>query len=218
MLVALLFFSALLCIGAPANALYSPSSPVVQLNPSNFKSKVSFCDDHFIVLFCCRCWLVWIHQLTMSRRLIGSGLELERGRAGGVLCSLVRPLSSSDPNLGESGHRSPNCIVPTYRAQLGMVRYAGIEREKKLLVGDGSCKRRDQESSTNSRFSLLFFLPLLVKALLKERLSGKASGDSSEKSEPSASVVLTSQNFDELVIKSKDLWIVEFFAPWYAAV
>ncbi|KAJ9686572.1 hypothetical protein PVL29_015449 [Vitis rotundifolia] len=53
-----------------------------------------------------------------------------------------------------------------------------------------------------------------IKALLKERLSGKATGGSSEKSEVSASVELTSSNFDELVLKSKDLWIVEFFAPW----
>lgn len=64
-----------------------------------------------------------------------------------------------------------------------------------------------------------------VKALLRDRLngkasggsSGKASGGSSEKNEPSASVELNSRNFDELVIKSKDLWIVEFFAPWYGA-
>ncbi|OVA01123.1 Thioredoxin [Macleaya cordata] len=53
-----------------------------------------------------------------------------------------------------------------------------------------------------------------VKALLKERLSGKTAGGSSEKAEPSASVELNSRNFDELVIKSKELWIVEFFAPW----
>ncbi|KAM7503692.1 hypothetical protein LguiB_002596 [Lonicera macranthoides] len=53
-----------------------------------------------------------------------------------------------------------------------------------------------------------------IKALLKERLSGKATGGSSEKSEPSASVELNSRNFDGLVLKSKELWIVEFFAPW----
>jgi hypothetical protein len=64
-----------------------------------------------------------------------------------------------------------------------------------------------------------------VKALLRDRLSGKASagsngktsGGSSEKNEPSASVELNSRNFDELVVKSKDIWIVEFFAPWYEA-
>lgn len=55
-----------------------------------------------------------------------------------------------------------------------------------------------------------------VKALLKERLSGKTTtgSGSSEKSEPSASVELNARNFDELVVKSKDLWMVEFFAPW----
>lgn len=56
-----------------------------------------------------------------------------------------------------------------------------------------------------------------VKALLKERLNGKTSGGSSEKSDTSASVELNSHNFDEVVLKSKDLWIVEFFAPWYVA-
>ncbi|KAK4397838.1 protein disulfide isomerase-like 2-3 [Sesamum angolense] len=53
-----------------------------------------------------------------------------------------------------------------------------------------------------------------IKALLKERLNGKSAEGSSQKSEPSASVELNSRNFDELVIKSKELWIVEFFAPW----
>ncbi|KAK4363247.1 hypothetical protein RND71_018488 [Anisodus tanguticus] len=53
-----------------------------------------------------------------------------------------------------------------------------------------------------------------IKALLKDRVHGKATGGSSESSEPSASVELNSRNFDEKVLKSKDLWIVEFFAPW----
>ncbi|KAL5986987.1 Protein disulfide-isomerase 2-3 [Asimina triloba] len=53
-----------------------------------------------------------------------------------------------------------------------------------------------------------------IKALLKERLSGKANGGSSDKTETSASVELNSRNFDQNVLKSKELWIVEFFAPW----
>nr|GMD30113.1 protein disulfide isomerase-like 2-3 [Ipomoea batatas] len=52
-----------------------------------------------------------------------------------------------------------------------------------------------------------------IKALLKDRLDGKTGG-SSQKSEPSASIELNSKNFDDLVVKSKELWIVEFFAPW----
>lgn len=62
------------------------------------------------------------------------------------------------------------------------------------------------------------FCFIQIKVLLKERLDGKATGNSGEKSsaksEPSASVELTSLNFDELVLKSKELWVVEFFAPW----
>ena len=42
----------------------------------------------------------------------------------------------------------------------------------------------------------------------------EATGGSSDKTETSSSVELNSGNFDELVIKSKELWIVEFFAPW----
>ena len=62
------------------------------------------------------------------------------------------------------------------------------------------------------------FCFIQIKSLLKDRLDGKATGKSNEKSsgnsEPSASVELNSLNFDELVLKSKDLWVVEFFAPW----
>lgn len=63
---------------------------------------------------------------------------------------------------------------------------------------------------------IIVYLHVQVKALLKERLNGKATGGSNEKKETTASssVELNSSNFDELVIKSKELWIVEFFAPW----
>lgn len=53
-----------------------------------------------------------------------------------------------------------------------------------------------------------------------DRLSGK-SGTGSKKSGgkkdggASTSVDLTTANFDKLVIQSDDIWLVEFFAPWY---
>lgn len=53
---------------------------------------------------------------------------------------------------------------------------------------------------------------------MSDRLEGKSKpnggGSNGKKSEASASTELNSGNFDELVIKSNDLWIVEFFAPW----
>jgi len=64
-----------------------------------------------------------------------------------------------------------------------------------------------------------------AKKLAKERLSGKKESDKkSDKSEKKSSekkssggsdvIDLTSSNFDELVYGSKDIWLVEFFAPW----
>lgn len=73
------------------------------------------------------------------------------------------------------------------------------------------------ELEFESHFTYLrFWILLQIKALLKERLSGKATGGSSgkSKSDSNESIELNSRNFDELVLKSKDLWIVEFFAPW----
>lgn len=65
-----------------------------------------------------------------------------------------------------------------------------------------------------------------IRDITNFRLSGKASSsgsksssDSSSKKERGAStdkdvVVLDEGNFDELVLKSKDMWLVEFYAPW----
>ena len=62
-----------------------------------------------------------------------------------------------------------------------------------------------------------------LKSLTHARLSGKvgasASGSGSRSSgesdsSESASVELTADSFDELVLQSKELWMVEFFAPW----
>lgn len=54
-----------------------------------------------------------------------------------------------------------------------------------------------------------------LKAVVKDRLNGNTgSSKKSESSSLSASVELTSSNFDDLVLKSKDLWLIEFYAPW----
>ena len=73
-----------------------------------------------------------------------------------------------------------------------------------------------------------------TNALVKDRKSGKSSADSASnsgsKSKDSSSskpkqekaksnggsdvVEITADNFDELVMKSNDLWLVEFYAPW----
>lgn len=59
---------------------------------------------------------------------------------------------------------------------------------------------------------------------VRKRGKGGASGESkkseSKKSKENSGasdrdvVVLTADNFDDLVLKSKDIWFVEFYAPW----
>lgn len=42
----------------------------------------------------------------------------------------------------------------------------------------------------------------------------KSSGSGGSRSNKDEVVVLDATNFDALVLKSKDIWMVEFYAPW----
>lgn len=56
-----------------------------------------------------------------------------------------------------------------------------------------------------------------VRQLVNDRLGGRSSGGSSSGGSGGRKqdvIELTDSNFEEMVIKSKDLWLVEFFAPW----
>ncbi|KAK7823094.1 protein disulfide-isomerase like 2-2 [Quercus suber] len=66
------------------------------------------------------------------------------------------------------------------------------------------------EFALKQRVKLVLYKIDYFSCYLPKRTTGGSNG----KSEPSASVELNSSNFDELVLKSKELWIVEFFAPW----
>ncbi|PKU84966.1 protein disulfide isomerase-like 2-3 [Dendrobium catenatum] len=171
------------CFGFPAGALYSASSPVLQLNPSNFKSKVLNSNGIVLVEF----FAPWCGHCQALTPIWEKAATVLKG---------VATVAALDADA----HKS---LAQEY----------GIRGFPTIKVFAPGKPPVDYQGARDVKPIAEFALQQ-VKALLKERLNGKSTGGSSEKSEPSASIELTSQNFDTEVIKSKDLWIVEFFAPW----
>lgn len=165
------------------NALYSASSPVFQLNPNNFKSKVLNSNSVVLVEFYAP-WCGHCQALTPAWE-----------KAATVLKGVATVAA-----LDADAHKS---LAQEYGIQ-------GFPTIKVFVPGKPPVDYQGaREAKPIAEFALK-----QIKTLLKDRLSGKSTEGSSQKSEPSSSVELNSQNFDELVIKSKELWIVEFFAPW----
>ncbi|CAL5403398.1 unnamed protein product [Camellia sinensis] len=184
-LAALIAFSLLLILelSSQVDALYQSSSPVVQLNPSNFKSKVLNSNGVVLVEFFAP-WCGHCQALTPTWEKAATVLK----GVATVAALDADAHQSLAQEYGIKGFPTIKVFVPGKPP----VDYQGARDVKPI-----------------AEYALQ-----QVKALLKERLSGKGTGGSSEKSEPSASVELNSHNFDELVLRSKELWIVEFFAPW----
>ncbi|KAM5580516.1 protein disulfide isomerase-like 2-3 [Rosa sericea] len=165
------------------DALYGPSSPVLQLTPTNFKSKVLDSNRVVLVEFFAP-WCGHCQALTPTWEKAATVLK----GVATVAALDADAHKSLAQEYGIKGFPTIKVFVPGQPP----VDYQGAREVKPIAE----------------------FAVKQIKALLKDRLSGKATGGSSEKPEPNASVELNSQNFDELVVKSKDLWVVEFFAPW----
>lgn len=118
---ALLAVVAALALAGAAAALYSPSSPVLQLTPSNFKSKVlpyplppAFPNSISDGLGCGLLRLFPLDPLgnrgVVSRMVsLVVGSELERGGACGILRTVVRSLPGVDAHVGEGRHGPQRC-------------------------------------------------------------------------------------------------------------
>ncbi|KAH9793474.1 protein disulfide isomerase-like 2-3 [Citrus sinensis] len=168
-----------------SDALYGSSSPVVQLTPNNFKSKVLNANGVLLVEF----YAPWCGHCQALTPIWEKAATVLKGVAT-VAALDANEHQSLAQEYGIRGFPTIKVFVPGKPP----VDYQGARDVKPI-----------------AEFALQ-----QIKALLKERLSGKATGGSSDKSKSDSneSIELNSSNFDELVLKSKDLWIVEFFAPW----
>ncbi|KAF3607055.1 hypothetical protein DY000_02044404 [Brassica cretica] len=255
-----------------SNALYGSSSPVLQLTPSNFKSKVINSNGVVLVEFFAP-WCGHCKSLTPTWEKVATTLKgiatvaaidadahksvsQDYGVRGFPTIKVFVP---GKPPIDYQGARDAKAISQFAIKQMllstGGSGSVNIRRQllfvslPQTAASDAASERRvlrltpikpadygvrgfptikvfvpgkppiDYQGARDAK-AISQFAIKQIKALLKDRLDGKTTGtntgggSSEKKSEPSASVELNSSNFDELVTESKDLWIVEFFAPW----
>ncbi|CAI5993835.1 unnamed protein product [Closterium sp. NIES-65] len=182
---------ALLASVTGITALYGPSSDVANLSPSNFKSAVIESGEVVLVEFFAP-WCGHCKNLAPAWEKAATALK------GIVTVAAVD--CDANPSIaqeyGVQGFPTIKVFAPHLKTPAD---YQG-QRDAKAIVD---------------------FALSQVKSLVSARLGGKVGGGGGgsgggrkAESGPSASVVLTGDNFDDLVVNSKELWLVEFFAPW----
>ncbi|GFR51819.1 hypothetical protein Agub_g14281 [Astrephomene gubernaculifera] len=192
-----------LCV-AQASAFYSANGPVVELTASNIKSKVKSAGImmvEFYAPWCGHCKALkpaWEQAAKALKGIVAVGA------------------------IDTDAHKE---VGGEYRIQ-------GFPTIKLLYVDDasGAIKSVDYNGGRSAKELVTFALDK-AKSLAMKRLGEKDSGSSSGSRSGSAGsgsgagsdggfyagtsvVTLTADNFRTEVVKSKDLWLVEMYAPW----
>ncbi|MCO5602728.1 hypothetical protein L7F22_056865 [Adiantum nelumboides] len=184
------FFLVLVILFSTASALYSPSSDVVQLTSSNFKSQVLQSQGVVLVEFYAS-WCGHCKALVPTWEKVAS-----------VFKGIVKVAA-----VDADEHKS---LAQEYEIK-------GFPTIKVFGVGNGPVDYQGpRDAKSIAEFGLKQVKVLLKDRLSGKSSSGSKSGASKKDGDkgPSLSVELTSSNFDKLVLGSNDLWLVEFFAPW----
>ncbi|XP_045123689.1 protein disulfide-isomerase A6 homolog [Portunus trituberculatus] len=182
------FFSLLL---GGASALYSSSSEVVDLTPANFQRDVVNSDEVWVVEF----YAPWCGH---CQRLVP-----EYQKAAQALKGVVKV-----GGVNADDHKS-------LAQQFGINGFPTIK-----IFGLDKKKPQDYNGQRTAK-AIVDFALNVAKEKVNAQLSGKksgggggGSGSGSSGSGSSDVIELTDSNFEKLVLKSDDMWLVEFFAPW----
>jgi len=176
-------------------ALYTSSDDVVELTASNFNSQVIQSNELWLVEF----YAPWCGHC--------KSLAPEWKKAATALKGIV--------NVGAVDMDTHQSVGGPYNVQ-------GFPTIK---VFAGNKQKPEDYNGARSASAIVDSAMSHLRTLVNERLSGKSgsggggSGSGGKKSSSGAGdakdvVELTDSNFEELVLKSNDMWLVEFFAPW----
>ena len=171
------------------HSLYDKSSDVIELNPNNFESRVIDSDEVWIVEF----FAPWCGHC--------KSLVPEYKKAANALKGVVKVGAVDADAHNALGSRFGVRGFPTIKIfganKKSPVDYSGPRNSAGLI--DAAFKE----------------LRRLVDSRSGGGSSGGSSGGSGRKAGDKRDVIeLTDSNFEEKVLKSDDLWLVEFFAPW----
>jgi protein disulfide-isomerase A6 len=192
-----------LLLANTCQALYSSNSPVVKLTKDNFKKLVLDSDQLWFVEFYAP-WCGHCKQLAPAWEKAAKTLK-------GVV------------NVGAVDMTTDEAAGSQYGIQgFPTIKFFGFDKSK---PADYSGQRDDS--------SIVSYGLDKVGSEVRKRQSGKGGASSSSSSSGSAGgkkkdsgskssgpasdkdvVVLTGSNFDDEVLGSKDIWFVEFYAPW----
>ena len=189
-----IFSTCLLVLSTAVSALYKFPGPVVELTASNFKSEVLDSDSMWLVEFYAP-WCGHCKQLAPSWELAAKQLK-------GVV------------KVGAVDMDAHGSVGQPYGVQgFPTIKFFGNDKKKPLDYQSG----RDADSI---RKYALDQTVAQVNARTKSGKNSSSSGSSSGSGGGSSGgsdkdvVVLNDSNFDATVFSSKDIWMVEFYAPW----
>jgi protein disulfide-isomerase A6 len=183
----------LVAICSQATAFYAKTSGVIILDSKNFKKEVINSDELWLVEFFAP-WCGHCKALKPVWEKVAKALK------GVVKVGAVD--MDADPQAG----------APYDVKGFPTIKFFGADKKSPEDYQGG----RDENSIVQYVFKQ-------IKKAVKDRLKGKQQSSSSSSNSKSKEtkansdgdvVVLTDSNFNDVVYKSKDIWLIEFYAPW----
>ncbi|KHN88358.1 putative protein disulfide-isomerase A6 [Toxocara canis] len=169
-------------------ALYDGSTDVVELTQSNFHNKVLNSDELWIVEF----YAPWCGHC--------KNFAPEYKKAAKVLKGLIK-VGAVDMTVHQS-------VGQPYNVQgFPTVKIFGANKQKPTEYQGARTAQGLADAGIEE-------LRRMVSARLGGRSSDGSGGKKSGGGDGKDVIELTDSNFDELVLHSKDAWMVEFYAPW----